>query len=191
MPTRSSSVTSSAVALLLPLAFPLAGACATANDGQRTQTLVQERLDVVRAYEVERADLEARQEREHSRMEQRHELEQAALDEELIAALNESGRDLREVQARLAAARRIFSVDAAARLQRIDARVEQIVEQSSVTTELIQALAELGAQRAAIQQGLDALDLVGDDAWFQARRAVWKEIGSLDRDVDALDRADL
>lgn len=191
MPTRSSSVTSSAVVLFLPLAFPLAGACATANDGQRTQTLVQERLDVVRAYEVERADLEARQEREHSRMEQRHELEQAELDEELIAALNESGRDLREVQARLAAARRIFSVDAAARLQRIDARVEQIVEGSNGTAELIQALAELGAQRAAIQQGLDALDLVGDDAWFQARRAVWKEIGSLDRDVDALDRADL
>lgn len=166
--------------------------CATLLDnGKKSRDLEEERADVVRRYEVARARLAARQEREHSRMEQKHEAEAARLDKELVTLLNESGADLRAVQARIEAERRVFRADSLARLEVIDARVEQIIEESTGGAELLVALEELGAQRVAVQQGLEALDLVSDDAWFEARRTVSNQIGVLARSVEALDRAEL
>lgn len=183
--TRSSLV----IAASLVVAATLG--CATIDNGQKSRNLEEERADVVRRYEVARARLAARQEREHSRMEQKHEAEAAQLDKQLVTSLNESGADLRAVQARIEAERRVFRADSLARLEVIDARVERIIAQSSGGEELLLALEELGAQRAAVQQGLEALDLVSDDAWFEARRTVSNQIGVLARSVEALDRAEL
>jgi hypothetical protein len=191
-PTNVKSIrAASGVVVLVSALGALAPGCATTNPGEKSQALEESRADVVRRYEVERARLAARQEREHSRMEIRHEAEAARLDKELVSILNDSGEDLRQVQARIVAERRIFRADSLARLQKIDSRVEEIVERSRGGLELLIALEELGAQRAAIQEGLEALDLVSDEVWFDARRTVSNQIGVLARGVEALDRAEL
>lgn len=160
---------------------------AASDPGRRSAALEQSRLDVVRQYEVERARLAARQEREHAHMEMRHEAEASALDAALVTSLNASGRDLRELEARLEAERRVFLADARARLRMIDARVEQLVETGQFHDGFIQRLEELGVQRAAIEIGLHALDLVTDASWLEARRLVSNEIGDLARRVESLD----
>lgn len=172
-------------AVIVALGF-MTGCATLLDSGWRTEPWHVNHMDDVGVYEAQRARLAARQEREHARMEVRHEAEAAALDAQLIAALNDSGRRLRELEVRRLAERRMFLADSRARLRLIDARVAAMVTDALLDDGVVQTLEELGNQRAAIELGLHALDLVGDAAWLDARRAVSGEIGSLARGVESL-----
>lgn len=168
-------------------AMALLPACATLDPGRRSSALEDDRLDTLEQYAVDRAQLAARQERDHARMELQHAAEVAALDAALVTALNTSGRDLRELEAQLAAERRVFLADARARLRLIDARVRQLVDVLDVDDSVLNELEELGARRAAIEVGLHALDFVENSSWLEAQRVVSREIGSLAQSVEELD----